>query len=132
MSCIFCEIVKGDIPSYKIWEDEKVFAFLDVHPINPGHVLVIPKQHEPHLDHLDEDTYIAVMKGVRKISRQIAKKIIPPRVGLLVAGWDVPHAHVHVVPMYDYHDLTSKRLLEGKQADPTKEELNEIKKKIIH
>lgn len=124
--CIFCKIVKGEIPSYKVYEDESVFAFLDLHPINPGHVLVIPKKHEPVFYDLDNETYHALMQTVKKLAETVHIKIQPKKVGLIVAGWDVPHTHVHVVPMQDYHDITSKSLLDGNRANPTAEELSKI------
>jgi histidine triad (HIT) family protein len=132
MSCIFCEIIQGNIPSNKIWEDERTVAFLDVHPINPGHVLVLPKTHEPDFHKLPEEDYLALMKAVKKVAEMIETKINPKRVGLLAAGWDVPHTHLHVVPMYEYHDLTSKRLLEGEPSNPTTEELQKIQEQLIN
>ncbi len=131
MSCIFCEIIKGNIPSHKIWEDESAFAFLDIHPINEGHALVIPKKHEPDLHNLEESEYAGVMHAVREVSLMVDKALQPKKVGLLVAGWDVPHAHVHVVPMNDYHDLTSKKLMEKTLLAPSDEELSKTREKII-
>ena len=121
--CIFCKIVAGEIPAHKVYEDEKILAFLDIHPLRPGHTLVIPKVHEPDIHHLDDDTFVAVMLGWKKIANNIEKKLRPKRIGMLVAGWDVPHAHVHIVPMEDFHDLTSKILLENRRGNPTQDEL---------
>ena len=132
MSCIFCEIVKGNIPAYKVWEDERVLAFLDIQPINQGHVLVIPKTHEPYLEKLDDATYQNVMMVVKKVSEKITEKIQPKRVGLAVMGWDVPHAHVHVVPMNDAQDITSKKILEGTLLHPTPQEFEEMKNKFTN
>lgn len=130
--CIFCKLVRGEMPTNNVYEDDWSFAFLDNHPINPGHVLVIPKIHEPNLHKLNEDVYLGVMKTVRKISDLVDIKFNPKKVGLIVAGWDVPHAHVHVVPMIDYHDITSKSILEGKRANPSPEELTEVLKKLVN
>ena len=66
-NCLFCKIVAGEIPSVKIWEDEKVLAFLDIHPINPGHILVIPKKHEPDFYNLDGTSYLTLMSAVKHI-----------------------------------------------------------------
>jgi len=129
-NCIFCKIIKGEIPSVKIWEDKKVLAFLDIHPINPGHILVIPKKHEPDFYNLDETSYSYLMDAVKSLSKKVETIIKPKKVGLIVAGWDVPHAHIHIVPMYDYHDVTSKSLIEGKKSNPSTEELNKIAEKI--
>lgn len=131
MSCIFCEIVKGTIPSYKVWENERVFAFLDIHPIRPGHVLVIPKKHEPDFYKLDIPDYEALMGAVKEIAEIVNNKMHPKKVGMLVAGWDVPHAHVHVVPMEDYHDITSKRFLEEKKTSPSSDDLEKTQHIII-
>jgi histidine triad (HIT) family protein len=128
--CIFCKIAHGEIPSHAIYEDEHVLAFLDMHPINPGHTLVIPKTHSATFYEMADVDYEAVMRAVKKVAVTINEKLKPKKVGLLVAGWDVPHTHVHVVPMEDYHDLTSKRLLEGEKASPTQEELASIKQKL--
>ena len=124
--CIFCRLVRKQVPAYAVFEDEATLAFLDRHPINPGHVLVVPKRHEPDLFSLEDGEYLAVMRTVRRIAAGVRRVTAPKRVGLLVAGWDVPHAHVHVVPMHDYHDLTSKKILEGTRATPSNEELGRI------
>lgn len=128
--CIFCKIVKGEIPSHKIYEDDNTFAFLDIHPINSGHVLVVPKKHEPEFYNLDDSTYQALMQTVKNISSIVQVKMNPVRTGLFIAGWDVPHTHVHVVPMHDHQDITSKRILEGGLADPSNDELAEVAKRI--
>lgn len=128
--CIFCKIIKGEIPAYKIYEDDFILSFLDISPINLGHALVIPKKHEPDFYKLDDEYYKPVMSTVKKVANKINHVLEPKKVGLLVAGWDVPHAHIHVVPMYEYHDLTSKRLMDGEKLTPTPEELNSIAEKI--
>lgn len=114
--CIFCKIVSGQIPVSKIYEDDEVIAFLDIRPINDGHTLVIPKKHVPDFQNLDEDLYLSVMRVAKKIAAVVDEKLKPKRVGLMIAGWDVPHTHVHVVPMHDYHDITSKRILDNTHA----------------
>lgn len=130
-NCIFCKIVAGEIPSYKIYEDARVFALLDIHPINPGHVLVIPKEHTPDFYNVGDESYAALMAAVKKIGALVQEKMQPKKVGLMVAGWDVPHAHVHVVPMHDYHDITSKRILEKKAAEPMAEELIRVAETLL-
>lgn len=124
-NCPFCKISKGELPSHKIYEDEFSFAFLDKHPINPGHILVIPKSHEPNFYNLDDENYQRLMETVKKLSVLVDEKIHPKKVGLIIAGWDVPHTHIHIVPMLDYHDITSKSMLDGKRANPTDEELRQ-------
>ena len=131
MSCIFCEIVKGNIPAYKVWEDDDTLGFLDIHPINPGHVLVIPKKHEPEFQNIDDETYGKVMTVTKKVAEKIMTNLKPKRVGLKVEGWDVPHAHIHVVPLLDPGDITSKRTLGGSLLNPTPDDLKETQQKII-
>ena len=128
--CIFCQLSQGNGKCHKVYEDESTFAFLDKHPINPGHILVIPKQHVADFFDLDDNLYSKVWLAVKRISKIVNKVAKPKKVGVLVAGWDVPHTHIHIVPMHDYHDLTSKSLLEGKRANPTEEELAEVATKL--
>jgi len=128
--CGFCDIIGGNGKVHKIYEDKWVLAFLDKHPINPGHVLVIPKKHQANFYNLDEYTYSKVMLAVRNISKKISKKIKPKKVGLIIAGWDVPHTHVHIVPMKSYHDITSKSFLEGKRSSPSELKLSKIAMKL--
>jgi histidine triad (HIT) family protein len=130
--CIFCKISQGEIPANKVYEDEFTFAFLDKHPINPGHILVVPKMHQPDFFRLDNDIYQALMATVKKLSGLVQEKFNPHKVGLIVAGWDVPHTHVHIVPMNDYNDITSKSMMEGNRANPTQEELLEVLGKLVN
>lgn len=96
---IFTKIVKGEIPAQKIYEDERTLAFLDIHPTNPGHTLVVPKVQVDRLWDLSDEDYMAVQMTVRKVARRIHEVLSPTRVGVHVIGFDVPHAHVHVFPM---------------------------------
>jgi len=128
--CVFCKIFSGEISSHKVYEDEYTVAILDKHPINPGHVLVIPKSHESDFYNLEDDLYQKAMSVVKRLSRTVQEIMKPKKVGLVIAGWDVPHTHIHIIPMHDYHDITSKSLLEGTQSNPTDEELVEIADKL--
>ena len=121
--CIFCKIVSGDLPGHIVHEDDQTLAFLSIEPIRKGHVLVIPKKHQPEFYKLDSETYMDLMRAVHTVSKKINKILQPKRVGLMVAGWDVPHTHVHVIPMEDEGDITSKILLEQKTLKQTQEEL---------
>jgi histidine triad (HIT) family protein len=121
--CPFCAIVAGAAPAHRLYEDDAVLAFMDIRPIRPGHVLVIPKAHVPEFQMLDDASYVAVMLAGKRIAEAVALAVRPLRVGLAIAGFDVPHTHVHVVPMHDYHDLTSKRLLDGQVERAAPEEL---------
>lgn len=111
--CSFCEIINGSSKSHKVYETENVLAFLSTQPINPGHALVVPKHHQPNFFDLSESEFGQLMEVVRQIATRLNEEYKPHKVGMLCAGWDVPHAHVHVLPMHDYHDITSKKMLDG-------------------
>ncbi len=102
---IFTKIIRGDIPSYKIYEDEKTFAFLDIHPLTDGHVLVVPKQQVEFIWDLESTEYQALMDTVQKIGKHLREVLDAPYVGVEVIGVDVPHAHVHIVPFAETKDL---------------------------
>ena len=99
MSSIFTKIINGDIPSYKIYEDEKTFAFLDINPETKGHTLVVPKTEVDKIYDLSDEDYHALMATVKKLSRHM-EKTLKKRTLWKVVGTDVPHAHVHLMP-YD-------------------------------
>lgn len=98
-SCIFCKIIKGEIPCVKIWEDDKYFAFLDVNPVAPGHTLVIPKKHDPYVFDLNDEEYSNLMITSKKVAEILKAKLNPKRVGILIEGFGVDHIHVHLVPI---------------------------------
>lgn len=123
--CIFCKIAKGEIPSTKLWEDERFFAFLDINPINPGHALVIPKKHEDNVFDLDEETYSGLFLTAKRLSEPIQKAVGSKRVGVIIEGFLVHHAHVHLVPINSGNELDPSR---AKKASP--EELEEIARKV--
>jgi histidine triad (HIT) family protein len=103
---IFTKIIKGEIPSHKIYEDDATFAFLDIHPVTRGHTLVVPKKQVEFLWDLDDETYQAVMATSKKIALHLRDVLVVPYVGVQVVGVDVPHAHVHLIPFNDaaeYH-----------------------------
>lgn len=98
MSSIFTKIINGDIPCYKIYEDDKTFAFLDIHPESKGHVLVVPKNEVDKIYELPDDDYAALMATVKKLSVHLEKRL-GARIIWKVVGTDVPHAHVHLMPL---------------------------------
>lgn len=103
---IFTKIVRGDIPSHKVYEDDKTLAFLDIYAVVEGHTLVIPKRQVEFLWDLEEADYQAVMATARKVARRLRDELGVPYVGEKVVGTDVPHAHVHLIPFTttsDYH-----------------------------
>lgn len=95
---IFTKIIKGEIPCNKIYEDAQTFAFLDIHPKQPGHVLVVPKKQVEYLWDLSQDDYQALMNVVQAIGQHIRNTLQPAYVGMMVEGLGVPHAHVHIFP----------------------------------
>lgn len=128
--CIFCKIVAGEIPAVKVYEDENVLAFMDIIPIREGHTLVIPKKHEPDFQHLDDETYRAVMAVTKKLAERIEKELKPMKVGLMVSGFDVPHTHIHIVPMQNGLDIASKQALDGLLKQVATAELEKTAEKI--
>ena len=105
MSSIFTKIINGEIPSYKVAENDRFYAFLDINPNAKGHTLVVPKKEVNKLFDLDENTYVELMRFSREISIAI-KKVIPcDRIGLSVIGLEVPHVHVHLIPLNNMEDI---------------------------
>ncbi len=125
---LFTKIIKGDIPCHKVYEDEQTLAFLDIHPIQPGHVLVIPKKQVEFVWDLEEADYHAVMETARKVAQRLKVVLQRPYVGEMVVGTDVPHAHVHVIPFSVAPEL--KRVLESTQTEPDHAALAEMAQKL--
>ena len=124
---IFTKIIKGEIPSFKVYEDDKTYAFLDINPIQPGHTLVVPKNPKEFLWDLESEDYQAVMATVQKIGQQIRKQLSPKYVGVEVLGIDVPHAHVHVFPFNTKEEF---RHIPRPEDAPSAEALAEMTKKL--
>lgn len=100
MASIFTKIINGDIPSYKIYEDENYFAFLDISPLAKGHTLVVPKQEVDYIFDLSDETYQGLMQVSKKIAIAIQAAVPCKRIGIAVVGLEVPHAHVHLIPLH--------------------------------
>ena len=109
MSSIFTKIINGEIPSFKIAEDDKFLAFLDVNPNAKGHTLCIPKQEINKIFEMEEDLYLELMAFSRKVAIAIEKTIECKRVGMAVVGLEVPHVHVHLIPLHDMDDMRFAR-----------------------
>ncbi len=109
MATIFTKIINGEIPCYKIAEDENFLAFLDINPNAIGHTLCIPKKEIDKLLDLDEETYMGLMIFARKVGKAIEAAIDCKRVGVTVIGLEVPHAHVHLIPLNEMSDATFQR-----------------------
>ncbi len=117
MASIFTKIIQGDIPSYRIAENEDFFAFLDINPNAPGHTLVVPKQEVDKILDLDESTYSGLMAFARKLGLAIEKAVECERVGLFVIGLEVPHVHVHLIPLRTMADATFANKVSLMQED---------------
>ena len=122
---IFSKIISGEIPSYKIKENDYFLAFLDVNPNAKGHTLCIPKQEINKIFDMDEDLYLGLMQFSRKVARAIEKTIECKRVGVAVIGLEVPHVHVHLIPLQDMDDMRFQRKVKLEV-----EEFEEIAKQI--
>ncbi len=104
---IFTKIIKGDIPCHKVYEDDKTFAFMDIHPMLQGHVLVVPKVQINHLDELLPDDYRALMEVAKLLSQTIRKVFHTSRTVMYVLGFDVEHAHIHLVPTDNTREIVN-------------------------
>ncbi|MDX1406686.1 MAG: HIT family protein [Saprospiraceae bacterium] len=105
MASIFTRIVNGEIPCYKIAEDERFFAFLDINPLAKGHTLVIPRQETDYLFNLEDPLLADLMVFAKRIARAIEAEVPCQRIGVTVIGLEVPHAHIHLIPLQTMHDM---------------------------
>lgn len=126
MATIFSKIVAGEIPSYKIAEDDKHYAFLDINPVAPGHTLVIPKKEFSYLFDLSDEEYTALQLFAKKVALAMKKALPCERIGVTVIGLEVPHAHIHLVPITKESDMNFSK--PKMTLDPA--EMVEIKEKI--
>ena len=118
MATIFTKIVNGEIPAYKVAEDENYLAFLDIFPVAKGHVLVIPKKEVDYIFDLEDEIYTGLQLFAKKVAAGLKKAIPCKKVGVLVLGLEVPHAHIHLVPMQNESDLLN--FSEKKKFTPDK------------
>lgn len=125
MSSIFTKIINGEIPAYKITEDENYLAFLDVNPNAKGHTLCIPKQEIDKIFDMEEEHYLGLMKFSRKVSKALEKTVPCKRVGMAVIGLEVPHAHVHLIPLNEMDEMRFQN-----KVKLSKEEFEELAGKI--
>jgi len=126
MARIFARIASGEIPSFKIAEDERFFAFLDINPLVKGHVLVIPKQEIDYIFDIEDEMYKDLWQFAMRVSKAI-KKVVPCiKVGVAVIGLEVPHAHIHLVPLNTMDDINFSRPKLSFPADEMKQLASEI------
>lgn len=126
MTSIFSKIVNGEIPAYKVAEDENYLAFLDIFPVAKGHTLVIPKKEVDYIFDLDDELYNGLQAFAKKVAIGLKKAIPCQKVGVLVLGLEVPHAHIHLIPMQNEADVLNF----SNKKKFTSEEFNEIKELI--
>ncbi|BES81914.1 HIT family protein [Pyrodictium abyssi] len=129
--CIFCEIVRGELPSVNIYEDDKVVAFLDIYPINPGHTLVVPKRHAEQLDQLTDEEAAALINAVKKLAPRIVKAVKAHGYNVVAnngkaAGQIIFHVHFHIVPRFEGDNCK----FDCSRSKPSMEELREIGEQI--
>ncbi|HSB47476.1 MAG TPA: HIT family protein [Candidatus Bilamarchaeum sp.] len=125
MDCIFCLIAAGTIPASKVWEDKGFIAFLDINPISEGHTLVVPKAHSDYVFELDDEAYDGLFRASKSVAKLLKKSLGVKRVGVIVEGFLVPHAHVHLIPMNSPSEFSPAR---ARRATPA--ELEAAAKKI--
>lgn len=123
--CVFCKIVAGSVPAHKIWEDKEFLAFLDNKPINPGHTLLVPKQHYDYLFDLPESKYERITKLTRRLAGPLRTATESKRIGIIVEGFGVAHCHIHLVPINKGGELIKKGVV-----GVTDEEFEAIASKI--
>lgn len=126
MASVFSKIVSGEIPSYKIAEDDHFYAFLDISPMSKGHTLIIPKVETDYIFDIDDKTLADMIVFAKKISKGIEKAITCKRVGLMVIGLEVPHAHIHLIPITKESDMN----LSNPKLKLEKDEFERIAKSI--
>ena len=130
MATLFTKIIKGEIPSYKIAEDENFYAFLDVFPIAKGHALVVPKKEVDYLFDLDDETLGGMHIFAKKIAKAIEKAVPCKRIGTAVVGLEVPHAHLHLIPINKISDISFERPKLKLSEDQFKDILGKIKENL--
>ncbi len=138
MDCIFCKIISGEIPSVKIYEDDRVLAFMDINPLNDGHILIIPKAHAATIHEISDADFLAVMSATHKLAAAVQKTLAPEGINILqlngeAANQVVPHLHVHIVPRWSGDGLTvSQWNLAPGDMEKIKELADQIKSEIAN
>ena len=127
MATIFSRIIKGEIPCYKIAEDDKFFAFMDINPVSKGHTLVVPKKEVDYIFSLGDEELGEMMVFAKKVASAIEKAMPCKRIGVAVIGLEVPHAHIHLIPIVEEGDMDFKK----EHLHLTNEEFLDIQKRIV-
>jgi|SRR5690554_173254 len=130
MSSIFTQIIDGKIPGHFVWQDDYCVAIMTIQPVNPGHLLVIPRQEIDHWDDLSDDLASHLMRISKKLAKAVKKAFVCQRVGLVIAGFEVPHVHVHVMPANALEDFNFTGLAFA-EADDLQAAAERIKEHLI-
>ena len=109
-NCIFCKIIKNELPSHKVWENENFLAFLTLGSLNRGHTLLIPKKHIDYVFDLEEPSYTDIFQTAKQLSKPLKKAMAAKRIGVIIEGFTVPHVHIHLVPLHNEDDIDPRRV----------------------
>ena len=126
MASIFTRIINGEIPCYKVAEDDRYFAFLDINPLREGHTLIVPKKEVDYLFDLDDDTLAGMTVFAKRVADKIKGTITCNRVAMVVLGLEVPHAHIHLIPIECEADVDFHK----EKLKPSPEEFEQVRKKL--
>lgn len=127
MASIFSRIIAGEIPCYKIAEDDRHFAFLDINPVNPGHVLVVPKREVSYIFDLSDEEYLALELFAKRVAEGMKEAVDCKRIGVAVIGLEVPHAHIHLIPITNEGDMSfsTKHTLPAEEMESLRSRISE-------
>ncbi len=127
MASIFSRIIAGEIPCYKIAEDDRHFAFLDINPVNPGHVLVVPKREVSYIFDLTDEEYLALELFAKRVAEGMKEAVDCKRIGVAVIGLEVPHAHIHLIPITNEGDMSfaTKHTLPAEEMESLRSRISE-------
>lgn len=130
--CIFCKIVRGEIPCAKVWEDENYLAFADIYPVKPGHTLILPKKHIPYIFDMERSLLCGLIEACKPIAAAIKKAYQPKtnRIGIMVAGDAIPHVHIHLIPMDTGKDLNFANSNENAPISESQQTAQKIKEAL--
>ena len=128
MSSIFTRVIKGEIPSYRVAENEEFFAFLDINPLAKGHVLVIPKKEVDYIFDIDDALYSRLFVFAKEVARAIEEVVACERIGVSVVGLEVPHAHIHLIPINNVEDMSFAK----PRIVMTSEEMSQLAESILN
>ena len=128
--CRFCDIIKGDIEDYKVWENKNFIALLDISPANPGHFMLIPKQHISDVFDLDSELYNELFSLAKRFRKPLQNITNAKRVGIAVVGFAVPHAHLHLVPLHKSNELFDPKSFKKADIEDLKSMQNKLAKEL--